>query len=162
MAEEHNQKTDPLMELFQQKDDTTNQQGDNAPNEAPQTKRGSSLIVNKIRTELLQQEITEEEYNQKADPEAEYIAKENKYTDPLDNTSHTTTTYYCTPPATPEELLLLIADKTRKAQEETARNTRIIKNIIVALLILSIIAGIIIAIAEITGGHNTPTYYPYY
>ena len=161
MAEEHNQKTDPLMELFQQKDDTTNQQGDNAPNEAPQTKRGSSLIVNKIREELLQQEITEAEYNQKADPEAEYIAKERQYVDQYQE-EKTATFYYRVPPATPEELLLLIADKTRKAQEETARNTRIIKNIIVALLILSIIAGIIIAIAEITGGHNTPTYYPYY
>lgn len=161
MAEEHNQKTDPLMELFQQKDDTTNQQGDNAPNEAPQTKRGSSLIVNKIREELLQQEITEAEYNQKADPEAEYIAKERQYIDQYQE-EKTATFYYRVPPATPEELLLLIADKTRKAQEETAKNTRTIKNIIVALLILSIIAGIIIAIAEITGGHNTPTYYPYY
>lgn len=161
MAEEHNQKTDPLMELFQQKDDTTNQQGDNAPNEAPQTKRGSSLIVNKIREELLQQEITEAEYNQKADPEAEYIAKERQYVDQYQE-EKTATFYYRVPPATPEELLLLIADKTRKAQEETAKNTRTIKNIIVALLILSIIAGIIIAIAEITGGHNTPTYYPYY
>ena len=161
MAEEHNQKTDPLMELFQQKDDTTNQQGDNAPNEAPQTKRGSSLIVNKIREELLQQEITEAEYNQKADPEAEYIAKERQYVDQYQE-EKTATFYYRVPPATPEELLLLIADKTRKAQEETAKNTRTIKNIIVALLILSIIAGIIIAIAEVTGGHNTPTYYPYY
>ena len=118
-------------------------------------------IADEIREELIWQEITEEEYNQKADPEAEYIAKERQYVDQYQE-EKTATFYYRVPPATPEELLLLIADKTRKAQEETARNTRIIKNIIVALLILSIIAGIIIAIAEITGGHNTPTYYPYY
>lgn len=118
-------------------------------------------IVDEIREELIWQEITEEEYNQKADPEAEYIAKERQYVDQYQE-EKTATFYYRVPPATPEELLLLIADKTRKAQEETAKNTRTIKNIIVALLILSIIAGIIIAIAEITGGHNTPTYYPYY
>ena len=153
MAEEHNQKTDPLMELFQQKDDTTNQQGDNAPNEAPQTKRGSSLIVNKIREELIWQEITEEEYNQKADPEAEYIAKERQYIDQYQE-EKTATFYYRVPPATPEELLLLIADKTRKAQEETAKNTRTIKNIIVALLILSIVVGIIAAGAAIIGSHR--------
>lgn len=153
MAEEHNQKTDPLMELFQQKDDTTNQQGDNAPNEAPQTKRGSSLIVNKIREELIWQEITEEEYNQKADPEAEYIAKERQYIDQYQE-EKTATFYYRVPPATPEELLLLIADKTRKAQEETAKNTRTIKNIIVALLILSIIVGIIAAGAALIGSHR--------
>lgn len=119
-------------------------------------------ITDKIHEELLQQEITEEEYNQKADPEAEYIAKERHWTDHYTQEEKKGVGYFRIPPATPEELLLLIADKTRKAQEETARNTRIIKNIIVALLILSIIAGIIIAIAEITGGHNTPTYYPYY
>lgn len=118
-------------------------------------------ITDEIREELIWQEITEEEYNQKADPEAEYIAKERQYVDQYQE-EKTATFYYRVPPATPEELLLLIADKTRKAQEETAKNTRTIKNIIVALLILSIIAGIIIAIAEITGGHNTPTYYPYY
>ena len=153
MAEEHNQKTDPLMELFQQKDDTTNQQGDNAPNEAPQPKRGSSPIVNEIREELLQQEITEAEYNQKADPEAEYIAKERQYVDQYQE-EKTATFYYRVPPATPEELLLLIADKTRKAQEETAKNTRTIKNIIVALLILSIVVGIIAAGAAFIGSHR--------
>ena len=118
-------------------------------------------ITDEIREELIWQEITEEEYNQKADPEAEYIAKERQYIDQYQE-EKTATFYYRVPPATPEELLLLIADKTRKAQEETAKNTRTIKNIIVALLILSIIAGIIIAITEITGGHSTPTYYPYY
>lgn len=153
MAEEHNQKTDPLMELFQQKDDTTNQQGDNATNEAPQPKHGSSPIVNKIRNGLLQEKITEEEYNQKADPEAEYIKKERRWTDEYQQ-EKTATYYYRVPPATPEELLLLIADKTRKAQEETAKSTRTIKNIIVALLILSIIVGIIAAGAALIGSHR--------
>ena len=110
-------------------------------------------ITDEIREELIWQEITEEEYNQKADPEAEYIAKERQYVDQYQE-KKTATFYYRVPPATPEELLLLIADKTRKAQEETAKNTRTIKNIIVALLILSIVIGIIAAGATIIGSHR--------
>lgn len=111
-------------------------------------------ITDKIHEELLQQEITEEEYNQKADPEAEYIAKERHWTDHYTQEEKKGVGYFRIPPATPEELLLLIADKTRKAQEETAKNTRTIKNIIVALLILSIVVGIIAAGAAIIGSHR--------
>lgn len=125
------------------------------------TSTSAETEAQKIRRDLFGKSITEEEYNKAMAANLDSLPDE--YIDDAHQwpSGETTHYYYKIPKVSNADLKLIIADRTRKAAEETARHTRHIKYIIIALIVAGIISGFIIShnIAEALDNLRTYLYY---
>ena len=118
-------------------------------------------LIDGIRQEVAKEEINEFVFNKETnngtnlETETESYYKDKKeFTDSAGEVIKTDINYYRVSKLTNEELIIAISNKTRVAQEESARHLKTIENILIFMLVASIAVGVI-------WGIYTATYDPY-